>query len=386
MVEAMHTVKQQVVPLKQYCQDRCPKALSWLRQRRLAAWQLKANFVLAVSRPTLDWPRQILTPPARITRGGVNWAEDRALVKATGRVVSGDWDLKVAPVARLDEYAAWQARLSGDTRNDTRAAYRPLLADLDNAALGQPSPIVVRVGRDGQLLLAGGQAHLAIARQMNLPSIPVQITWWHHDWAQFRVQLLDYAQQWGGKLYQPLLHPTLSDIPVEHDDSRFEIIRANLPSMPGGTVLDIGANLGYFCHRLEDAGFFCYGVERSYECFYLMNRLRIAEQKRFAAVHADIFEFWEKSEFDVVLALNVFHHFLKTAAEFEDLKQFLGRIRTQVMFFESHLPDEPQMRNAYRNFGPEEFVAFVAEQTGLVHWTVIGCGKEGRPIYKLTKV
>ena len=110
--------------------------------------------------------------------------------------------------------------------------------------------------------------------------------------------------------------------------------------LKGGTLLDIGANWGYFCHRFEDAGFQCYAVEASFREYYFLDKLRVAENRSFAAIHASIFEFWEKSEFDVVVALSIFHHFLKTENEYEKLVSFLRRLRTRVLFFEPHLADE----------------------------------------------
>jgi hypothetical protein len=126
-------------------------------------------------------------------------------------------------------------------------------------------------------------------------------------------------------------------------------------------------------------------VEKSSEDFYFLNRLRLAEGRKFTAVHADIFEFFEMSDFDVVLALNVFHHFLKSEDTYQRLIRYLRRLNTRVMFFEPHLPDEPQMKAAYRNLSPDEFVRFVAEHARLNHWECIGFGEEKRPIYRLVR-
>ena len=55
------------------------------------------------------------------------------------------------------------------------------------------------------------------------------------------------------------------------------------------------------------------------------------------------------------------------------------------MFFEPHLPDEPQMQGAYRNFGNDEFVRFVAEHAGLPNWERIGSVEDNRSIYRLSR-
>ena len=382
MAANVDTLEHHSLTPKRSIMTRFPRGRSWVRKRRLDAWRVKAALQFVLNNQALPWPRQVSIAPTRISQAGMNWDDTQALRDSRPKIVGGDWDRDVAPIDQLDTYRTWRARFASSETDEIIACCRAHLAQLDKCAVGEPSPIMVRVGRDGQLLLAGGHTHLFMAQMLELTSIPVQVTWWHRDWALFRLQLLDYARQWGGKLYQPPLHPTLYDIPVAHDDLRFELIQSHMPTT-GGTLLDIGANLGYFCHRFEEAGFHGYAVERSLECFYIMNRLRIAEGKHFTAVYSDIFEFWEKSEFDVVLALNVFHHFLKTRDEYDALKQFLQRIRAKVIFFEPHLPDEPQMSEAYRNFGPTRFVEFVASNTGLPHWTCIGQGEEGRPIYML---
>jgi hypothetical protein len=58
-------------------------------------------------------------------------------------------------------------------------------------------------------------------------------------------------QQPNHALYAPLLHPDLAWIPAHRGHERFELIQQALLSA-GGTMLDIGCNLGYFCHRFEN--------------------------------------------------------------------------------------------------------------------------------------
>ena len=55
------------------------------------------------------------------------------------------------------------------------------------------------------------------------------------------------------------------------------------------------------------------------------------------------------------------------------------------MVFEPHLEDDPQMRNAYLNLGPQEFLEFVKDAAGLPNSTWLGDAEDGRPIYLLSK-
>lgn len=405
-----------------------PRFRAKLRKARFALWSQKVAFRSKLRRVNLDPGRVLWIDPRRITNvivGPMNWDRYDKL-HAIGRIVGGDWDLNTMPFEDLNAYRALKARFVHGARWEDTSYYESIVAQVGQGArpwgvsdkdglikqlsyldrlfeeigehgyktqqqlLGESNSlrtfdeVTVRIGRNGEFLFEDGRHRLAIAKILGLPKIPVIVSWRHREWYLFRAQILDYAQRYGGKVYQPITHPDLSDIPALHGDTRFRLIKSSMP-VKGGALLDIGAHWGYFCHRFECEGFHCYAVEKSSQDFYFLNRLRIAENRRFTAVHADIFEFWEKNEFDVVLALNIFHHFLKTADEYEKLVQFLRRLRIRVMFFEAHLPDEAQMQGAYRNFNNEEFVRFVAQSTGLTQWECIGYGEGGRPIYELTR-
>lgn len=406
--------------------ERHPEMRTKLRKVRFALWRGKVALSSRLHRVRLEPDQVLWIDPRRITNiviDPINW-EGYNKLGAIGRIVGGNWDLYTMPFEHLDVYQALKARFVHGARWEDTSYYQDIAARLDQGtrlwgmrdrkdlperldgldrlfenvkehgyetnqqllgdrySLRAMDEITVRIGRDGELLFEDGRHRLAIAKILDLPKIPVLVTWRHREWYKFRAEILDYAKRYGGRVYQPIMHPDLADIPVVHGDTRFELIRSNMP-VEGGTLLDIGANWGYFCHRFEDEGFHCYAVEKSSRDFYFLDRLRLAERRRFAAIEASIFEFWEKSEFDVVLALNIFHHFLKTADDYDKLVQFLRRLRTRVLFFEPHLTDEAQMAEAYRNLDHEAFVRFVAENTGLDQWQCIGFGQEGRPIYRL---
>ena len=41
------------------------------------------------------------------------------------------------------------------------------------------------------------------------------------------------------------------------------------------------------------------------------------------------------------------------------------KIKTEEMFFQHHLPDELQMKSAFKNFNPGRFVAFILKNSCL---------------------
>jgi hypothetical protein len=243
----------------------------------------------------------------------------------------------------------------------------------------------VAIARCGDLLFGDGAHRMAVAKLLGLKEIPVKITVRHPEWLRFRKELLLYAREQGGRLYQPVTHVDLSDIPAFHAcEDRFMMIKESM-SVKEGSLLDIGANLGYFCHRFEDEKFDCYGIENSPKELYFLRKLRRAQNKKFKIIAESVLE-WRgirEIHFSVVLALNIFHHFLKTKDSYNKFVDLLEHLRTEELFFEPHLPNEVQMDSAYKNYAPNEFVEFILKVSGLEKAESIGEAMDGRKIYRL---
>lgn len=249
--------------------------------------------------------------------------------------------------------------------------------------------ITVSIGRFGDLLFSDGAHRLAIAKLLEVPAIPVKIAVRHKDWIKFRNELSYYAQNSevtnDGMLYQPATHPDLSDFSAScGSESRFQLIKDNT-SATEGCLLDIGANLGYFCHRFEERGLDCYAVENHLPTVSFLKRLARAENRRFKIITGSVFDSPEikNTHFNIVLALNIFHHFLKTQEDFEKLVNLLKNLHMNELFFEAHHPDEPQMEDAYKNYSPDEFVEFITSVSELKRVVLLGIMEDGRSLYKL---
>ena len=361
-------------------------------------------------------------------------------LKDQGKIYGGDWDLSEVNFENLDIYKALSDRIlrnrdwrdtqfykrvlrqirNGEYRFgcrsredlDRRCHYIDELAKNINEngykisryvtmngevknLLQEQGEILCNVGRDGRLLFQDGRHRLAISKILGVERIPVKVLVRHRKWLEFRELLLSVADKQNGFLYQPALHPDLQDIPARHDcEDRFEMIKRHLHTRSGnkGNMLDIGANLCFFCHKFEELGYDCFAIEANSAFVDLADRVRKAAGKNFQIIKANFLNVQShpavaNKTFDVVLALNIFHHFLKAEKDYILLKRSLNSLadRIGVMFFEPHNPCENQMQDAYRNYNEENFVEFVRTNTGFSEAENIYETSDNRKLYKLYK-
>ena len=191
-----------------------------------------------------------------------------------------------------------------------------------------------------------------------------------------------------GLLYQKPLHFDLADIPAEHAcEDRWSAIAAQLPE-GSGAALDIGANLGFFSHALERAGFETTAVEYDPAIALAARRIATAEKRALRVIQGDILarqtlEMIGNREFSVVVAINIFHHFIKTEEGYNRLREFIRNIRAHVMIFEPHHPSDPQMSGGYANPSPDEFARLIVQWANLKRYEPIYDSADGRTIFKL---
>lgn len=347
--------------------------------------------------------------------------------KMRGKVVDGNWDITNYKFTDLYVYEAFKRRIREGVEWQDTKFYKGLLRaaesgrfvwgiknkdDLDNRCKYLDSlyesiknegyhlnrnicdknstydEIDVNIGRNGEYLFQNGVHRLSIAKILGIKYVPVMVFVRHKKWQEFREFVFSYAQQQTrGKLYQPIVHPDLADIPFYHGcQDRLEAIIRHL-GKKRGIMLDIGANLGFFCHKFEDLGYHCYAIERDPATFRILEKIKIAENKKFEVINKSIFEvkFIKNMKFDVVLALNIFHHFLKRKTEFIQLKDLLKNLEMDQLFFEPHRYQEDQMKDAYVDYTETEFVDFLLQHTSLNKSEVIYTAKDGRTVFKLSK-
>jgi len=387
-------------------------------------------------------PRKIVFATC-LDNGSPDWEDWVLPQRGTLKPVqSGDWDASIhkfadmrihaAVAARIHEGAAWKStdyyrtairqidsgryvwgcrtaaefdlhcrRIDELIESITRDGYRSG-AELADAAhfhvsTGQ-TEVLVNLSREGLPLFQDGRHRLAIALALGLPRIPVQVFVRHAEWQGFREYMRRMAASTGGgaskkagSLYQPALHFDLEDLPAEHGcEDRWAAIEPYLsPSGNRARALDIGCNLGFMCHRLEERGYAAVGVEYRPEVAYAARRIATAEMRSLSIVTGDILDEATLepigSSFDVVLALNIFHHFIKSASGYERLRALMRRLQVDLLFFEPHRPDDPQMRSAYANPAPLEFARMISEWSGLHSIEEIYKATDGRILFVLRR-
>ena len=354
------------------------------------------------------------------------WIDPREVQSATrdefnifensNKVRGGDWDLDNLKFEEMDFYKSYKDRILNQTAWSDTPYYKWILnqiaqgsvkwgcktrQDLDarckqldeiykdmkengykkNENLDEVS---INIGRDGQLLFNNGRHRLTFAKLLNLDKIPVKITVRHKKWENFKRDILLYARnQPARKIYAPLNHVDLENIPAYHP-GRFDLMKNNL-ALTSGKVLDIGAHWGWFCHKFEELGFDCYAVENLPDYWPFLEKLKTAANKRFKIVKEDVFDYHKKdNQFDVVIAMSIFHWFIRDKETFEKFKELLRHLDMKVMFFQPHSAETSNMTNSYKNFSQEEFVKFIIENSCLNNYKCIG-QELSRNIYMIYK-
>jgi len=248
-----------------------------------------------------------------------------------------------------------------------------------NEKANEQDNIAVAVGRDGSVYVFDGLHRFAIATMLGIQEIPVTVMIRHSDWVAKRDEL---RKKIGVKTYDPISHPEFSDIPETWSRTRFYTIWRDLQKEGCSSVLDIGSYYGYFASELANRGMHVTAVEVSRTYFNIMNELKSLGGEWFKTINGSIFD--EKVvEYDCILALNIFHHFLKNEPDYYRLIGLLNRMRSKVLYFQVHNPEESQMIGAFKNFNNEEFVQFILDNSNYENVELIGESR-GRKIYKFT--
>lgn len=253
-------------------------------------------------------------------------------------------------------------------------------------------PPTVNITRDGNAQVNSGYHQISMAVRQMAGTLPVRVAVRHRRWQHFRDQIKYYNSRYldAEAAYNQIPHFDYSTRTRHDSQRRFELMTEAVDTT--GTLLDIGSHMdGYFCHQFEDRGFDCYAVENDEIRAWFLRRLREMNGKQFTVINEDITESnILDNRFTVCLALNVFHHFLKSESSYEALLDVLNRLDTDCLFFQAHTKSYIESYEArggtyYKRFVEEEFADFVADEAGFSAVKLLGRpDDDDRPLYKLT--
>lgn len=243
--------------------------------------------------------------------------------------------------------------------------------------------IQVAIGRFGQILFAQNGSHrLCISKILGFKFVPVKVCRRHIEWENYRKHVFNVCNEnWNGKTYQTLPHPDFDEIVPIHNDYRYDMVFDNT-LLRNVKLLDIGSLFGNICYQAECDGFKCTAVEPSKIFSDVMKKLHAAMDMKYKIVESSVFALDDKKH-DIIVAFNIFHHFLKSETMYNNLKKLLNELEYKEMFIEMHTRSEKQMIGAYKNYGEEEFCRFIIENSK--NKSNFECvGKENdRKIYKI---
>jgi len=233
--------------------------------------------------------------------------------------------------------------------------------------------ITINIWRKWALLFNDWAHRLAIAKLLWINKIPVRIIWRHKN----RWKLITYLHSVlpNQVSYQSLWHPDLdTNFIIDHDCyERFSLIKNYIPNKPIWKSLDIGWNIWFFTRKLEELWYKAHIIEHESFYIWVLNKFKELIGYNYKVIEKDMFRrHWiHENSYQLVLALNIFHHFIKTEEFHEKLVTLLGNLQMKMMIFESHDPSETQMHWAYKNYTPEEFISFIIKHTTLTKYEEI---------------
>ncbi len=312
-----------------------------------------------------------------------------AIAARRGGLLPGDWDREVwaEDFGQTVYFQALRDRFARGYEAQAQTAASPGALPADPGAAQDGADIQVAISREGRYVLIDGAPRLAVARLLHRETVSVQVVARHPGWEEFRERLVLFAGRRRGRIYQRILHPDLADLRADHDfDDRLPLIEKAFAgyATDGKRLVDIGAHWGQMSMAMEQLGFDVTAVEANPKSARIANRLRTATESRYPVWEGSIFEFDAIADQDVVLALNIFHHFLKSEESHANLISLLQRSEPEMIVFAAHSYGRgTDFEGAYRDYPPEVFARFVSEHSGLPQIQTLGRTYDGRTLYKI---
>ena len=208
-------------------------------------------------------------------------------------------------------------------------------------------PITVRVDELGDFVVSDGNHRLAILLGKDLP-ISVMICERHEKWQDVNGII---EKLYPVVMYQPFRHPEFFDKKCSRSGVTEVIVNDVVDKFKVSSVLDLGCCHGETLYSLRKKISFGVGVESNEDRLKLVSLL--FSKIKFEFSGEDIYNFLMKDEkqYDLVLALAIFHHFMF----FNSKEKFLNLLdvictKTKMLMYELPEPGEPQYAWMYEDF------------------------------------
>jgi hypothetical protein len=317
---------------------------------------------------------------------GASWPQTVFYQRILARINHGETPWACQSQADLDRRCEKLAALAENIRHNGYKSQQELASLIPaQSPFLRNDEITVSIGRDGELLFSNGAHRLSIAKLLAVPAVPVLVAVRHPEWLELRRQLEQYAQEQGGMLPQPVTHPDLAHIPAAPASS--EMLAAILNELAGkpGPVLTINEELGTFCHRLEDAGFECYGYQQDEQLRTLMKKLRRAEGKRFQIVgpQESGWQALAKRRFTAMVALSGFGPSGDSHVYTDEFIALLCTVQTDMLFLQaSPLPAQTSPASG-RHDGAGKVIQILLDNAIFAGTRLVATTSSGQQLYVL---
>lgn len=304
-------------------------------------------------------------------------------------ILEGDWDLDAIPLVDSPMYQSIKGFIERGTPMKVSGYYKRLkqkppeqvkdtiqyrvrkLRDsiLEKGVIPvENDNIRVAIGRNGALIAVDGGTHrLILAHILGIPQIPVEVMGRHPEWEAFRQK----TRKLESIIYQQLPHPDLQDWPWYFNNKRADLIR---PYIKGKTLIDLGCRYGAECHRMEDEGWVCTGIESDTAVVGVAKVLHDSLNRNFSIWHGDATQIPPMTA-DVLLAYNVLVYLRQSP----DYVKMLNNLHVNQVVFSAQETDKGAN-------GSLDAAHQVADLMGKTNITCIGTDESARHPKRCTSI
>ena len=324
--------------------------------------------------------------------------------------LNSDWD-------RLDRVFAWsvvhksfKARYNGAEWKDTKL-YKQRLANgklndkwlaktvvwdemlkdiIDNGYSHRPLPknlvdeyILILIGRHGHPIIYNGIHRLSCCLlSKHRKKIPVKVLARHTRWEKFKTFILNYAENHTGQLYSCIPHFDLENITSNWPCERSELIAESAINKKG-SVFDAGSHWGVVSYHLAQKGFKCVAMEKNTDTYNVMRKIQKLPGKSFKTIKKDVLSVESNTiSTDILLLLNLVHHFQMKKDTFNKFIAFLDKLDTKEIFYHAHKNGDKWSTSSAMNLKPKEVLEIISKTSGLTKIDNLATLK-GRSLYHL---